>query len=309
MTKNYESLLKSIDTHEIADVHYPTRKLIPVCYDYSLAHQAPLQAEHYLRLTGGGRVDVTVPLDTTIRSTGSFFFLYTMQGEGELVFEDRVQPLVDGTILLFDGNMTCRLRSVLLPWSFRLYFLERTGMQAFLPFLPQCQATTSAKSPLTAAAIEELSLLPAGVDLPAQLRMQRLLTDILTEICLSSLPREQMNESAGLPAWLHDLYDYIHDCDNRVFSLADLEAMYGVSRYRLCREYNAAYHVSPLKDFNHVRMQRAKKMLLSTSLQVQEISNNLGYENINHFIHLFKSETGLTPGAFRLERKEQNHKA
>ena len=136
MTKNYESLLKSIDTHEIADVHYPSRKLIPVCYDYSLAHQAPLQTEHYLRLTGGGRVDVTVPLDITIRSTGSFFFLYTMQGEGELAFEDRVQPLVDGTILLFDGNMTCRLRSVLLPWSFRLYFLERTGMQAFLRFCP-----------------------------------------------------------------------------------------------------------------------------------------------------------------------------
>ncbi len=75
--------------------------------------------------------------------------------------------------------------------------------------------------------------------------------------------------------------------------------MYGISRYRLCREYIAAFSISPLKDFNLVRIEEAKKLLLNTNLQVQEISSRIGYENVNHFIRLFKAETGMTPGAFR----------
>lgn len=40
-------------------------------------------------------------------------------------------------------------------------------------------------------------------------------------------------------------------------------------------------------------------MLLTTDWTIHEISSKVGYDNVNHFINLFKKNTGLTPGAFR----------
>ena len=34
-------------------------------------------------------------------------------------------------------------------------------------------------------------------------------------------------------------------------------------------------------------------------LQVQEVGARCGFENVNHFINLFRKNTGMTPGVFR----------
>ncbi len=302
MTSSYETLLTKLHTQETTDNPYPVQKFVPVCYEYDRILPA-VQPDAYLCLTGGGRVDAAEPFALSVRPTDSLLLLYSIQGSGELTYLERSERISEGTTLLFRSSVPSRLRPAVLPWSFRLFFLKDSGLRGFLPFLPQCCATTAAKSPLISAAVEELSVLPAKAGSDTLLRMHRLLTDILTELCLEEFPQKPGREAA-LPTWLHDLHAYIHDCRNLSFSLARLETLYGISRYRLCREYAAAFQTSPLKDFNHVRMQEAKKMLLTTNLQVQEISNSLGYENINHFIHLFKAETGMTPKAFR-----QGHKA
>jgi AraC-like DNA-binding protein len=46
-------------------------------------------------------------------------------------------------------------------------------------------------------------------------------------------------------------------------------------------------------------MLQAKRMLLYTNLQVEEIALQLSFENTTYFIRKFKNETGLTPLAFR----------
>lgn len=46
-------------------------------------------------------------------------------------------------------------------------------------------------------------------------------------------------------------------------------------------------------------MEIAKNLLLSTDKHIHEIASELGYENTNHFINLFKKETGLTPMVYR----------
>ena len=46
-------------------------------------------------------------------------------------------------------------------------------------------------------------------------------------------------------------------------------------------------------------IEKAKEMLLNTDLTVHEISSKTGFENVNHFINLFKRNTGLTPNVFR----------
>lgn len=48
-----------------------------------------------------------------------------------------------------------------------------------------------------------------------------------------------------------------------------------------------------------VRVQRAKRMLSSTSLPVIDIAAAIGVDDQSYFSRLFKKETGMTPSAFR----------
>lgn len=50
-------------------------------------------------------------------------------------------------------------------------------------------------------------------------------------------------------------------------------------------------------------VQEAKRYLLATSNQVNEIAYHLGYEDISYFIRFFKKHTGYSPEAFRQKFK------
>lgn len=80
------------------------------------------------------------------------------------------------------------------------------------------------------------------------------------------------------------------------------------------QSFAAALHVSPayLSDMlrgltgqttqqhlHHGLIEKAKLLLLSTSLSVNETAFQLGFEYPQYFSRLFKSKTGLSPAAFR----------
>lgn len=68
---------------------------------------------------------------------------------------------------------------------------------------------------------------------------------------------------------------------------------------RICREFSKYYGVSPIQYLNHRRMEAAKKLLLTTDETIHEIGSMVGIHNTNHFINLFKRETGATPLVFK----------
>jgi AraC-like DNA-binding protein len=47
------------------------------------------------------------------------------------------------------------------------------------------------------------------------------------------------------------------------------------------------------------RINQAKRLLMDTPLSVTEIASAVGFGDLSHFFHTFKSETGLTPSSFR----------
>lgn len=53
------------------------------------------------------------------------------------------------------------------------------------------------------------------------------------------------------------------------------------------------------QHLHHALIEQAKRLLLGTSLTVNETAFRLGFEYPQYFSRLFKSKTGLTPAAFR----------
>ncbi|MFE5323895.1 helix-turn-helix transcriptional regulator [Paenibacillus sp. NPDC056579] len=50
---------------------------------------------------------------------------------------------------------------------------------------------------------------------------------------------------------------------------------------------------------NDIRIQRAKQLLQNVELKIQEVAANVGYQNANSFIRMFKRYSGITPGEYR----------
>ncbi len=56
---------------------------------------------------------------------------------------------------------------------------------------------------------------------------------------------------------------------------------------------------STQQHLHHALIEKAKRLLLTTSLSINETAFRLGFEYPQYFTRLFKNKTGLTPAAFR----------
>lgn len=125
------------------------------------------------------------------------------------------------------------------------------------------------------------------------------LNDIFTELCVNSADSSLLRDQ--IPSYIKEMKRMFDEAYQEPYSLVELERRFDKSRYRLCREFSHYYGRSPIQYLNHQRMEAAKTLLLSTSLSVHEIGSAVGIDNTNHFINLFKKETGATPLVFKQE--------
>ena len=75
------------------------------------------------------------------------------------------------------------------------------------------------------------------------------------------------------------------------------QAGMGYSKFRkLFRDYTG---FAPAQYFLRLKIERAKDLLLSTSLSCKEISFRLGFDSASHFGKMFRTHQGQTPADFR----------
>ncbi|MCH7227121.1 helix-turn-helix domain-containing protein [Haloferula sp. A504] len=89
----------------------------------------------------------------------------------------------------------------------------------------------------------------------------------------------------------------------RTLGVAELARLAGVSRrtleMRFRRETGMTLHALQTK----LRMDEAKRLLGSAKRTVTEVAIECGFSSVHYFTTAFKREVGVTPGAFRSERR------
>ncbi len=80
------------------------------------------------------------------------------------------------------------------------------------------------------------------------------------------------------------------------FSLEELSRLSGRSLSAFKRDFQEEFNTSPALWIKHKRLEYAILQLEKTHKNVSEISMEIGYESISHFIKAFKEKFGVTPG-------------
>lgn len=81
--------------------------------------------------------------------------------------------------------------------------------------------------------------------------------------------------------------------------LAQLAAQFAVSERTLIRRFKQAAGDTPTGYFQQVRVEAAKRLLESTELSTEAVTERVGYSDLSSFRRLFKKITRLSPGEYR----------
>ncbi len=98
---------------------------------------------------------------------------------------------------------------------------------------------------------------------------------------------------------LLEIRNRIISTPNKNWSVDELAELAHLSHAYFQVMYKKTFGVTCITDVINVKIAQAKVLLSSTNLSVNQIAQELGYNEVYHFIRQFKKNCGLTPGAFR----------
>ncbi|MEU6405182.1 AraC family transcriptional regulator [Streptomyces sp. NPDC046985] len=82
-------------------------------------------------------------------------------------------------------------------------------------------------------------------------------------------------------------------------SLGDMAECAMYSKYHFSREFRRVTGVSPARFLSALRIQEAKKLLLTTDMTVTAVSHTVGYSSVGTFSARFASSVGIPPTEYR----------
>lgn len=92
---------------------------------------------------------------------------------------------------------------------------------------------------------------------------------------------------------------YLQEHLSEDVSLGVLSDEFHLSSQYISQLFKNEIGVNFLTYFTNIRMERAKKLLLSTALSIGEISDQLGFGDYRVFTKVFKKAEGVTPSQYR----------
>ncbi len=86
---------------------------------------------------------------------------------------------------------------------------------------------------------------------------------------------------------------------NTELTLTEIAEQFGMSQRSFTRRFKAATGVRATQYWQQLRIETAKELLASSNLTIQEIADQVGYQDQGHLTRLFKQDLNLTPKSYR----------
>ncbi|MBO3462689.1 AraC family transcriptional regulator [Aetokthonos hydrillicola Thurmond2011] len=110
--------------------------------------------------------------------------------------------------------------------------------------------------------------------------------------------------SQGLPQHkLRQATEYINENLEKDLTLNELSAVVGMSMYHFSRLFKQSTGFSPHQYVLNCRIEKAKRLLIRTEEAIDQICQQVGFQNQSHFTNVFRKLLGTTPNAYRKHAK------
>jgi len=93
--------------------------------------------------------------------------------------------------------------------------------------------------------------------------------------------------------------DYLQEHYTDSFSLTKVAEYSCMSQYHFSRVFTNVFGESPNTFVARLRIEKAKKMLITESFSISEICAKVGYSSVGSFSSLFSEKVGISPSHYR----------
>jgi AraC-like DNA-binding protein len=231
-------------------------------------------------LSGQYCVARTAPLEHTL--------FYTLKGQGKLSTINKEYALVANTLAILPSNQSFEIKIDAEQWDVIWLNLANTKRWQHLA-LEEAKIISDQKLDPLHFAMELLYSEPDAT-------LREGVLPILDYYLNATLQGDNQNKVNNR---LHSLFQ---DIKKRLQYDWTIETMCEQLHYspphlhRLCQ---AQFGKSPIQKLIHLRIERAKSLLLNTRWPIQHIASYVGYSNIYNFSKNFKKVVGVAPSEYR----------
>ena len=135
-------------------------------------------------------------------------------------------------------------------------------------------------------------------DYSANLKLNAYLYEILTDIYEVSIQERHVDEKQEKTL---KMMNFLDEHADRAFASGELEKFMGLTFKHLNLLFKQTTGTTLWKYHCNVRMEKAKRLLATTTLSIGEISDELHFESPYYFCNVFKKQTGIAPSKYRKE--------
>ena len=230
-------------------------------------------------------------------------FSLTLKGETEYSFPEKKIKIREGNLLHFQpGTFQKWIADSEKGWTVYYLIIDLpTGLQALLP--PDNLSKGVGRIKLYGSAFDECKKAFGVMDRWWEKTSSLKEAVFLNQLEYVLLQIRNLYTSTLMDPRIEKACNFLNSRLEKPTTLDEVIRVAGLSKPRLNTLFNEAFGVPPLQYLKNLRMERAAQLLLFTSLDIDVICTDLGYQERKYFDKLFKRHWKVTP--FRYRKQNQ----
>ena len=260
----------------------------------------------YFYMQEAGYFKTGWPYFTERSNRNSLLLIYTLSGEGRLLYEEKEYGLTEGSCLFIHCMKHHEYHTVKgKKWEFLwLHFNGEKARGYYEEFVKNgFRILVIRQKELVEGLFREIIERNRKRELTTEVRTGGLIGTLLTELIVQNTTESR--QAVLIPACVRAAEKYLEQHFREKVMLQELADMLHMDKFYLIKEFSRYVGVTPHEYQIGLRLSYAKELLKYSDLSVTEIAYACGVNQTSHFISLFKEREHLTPAKFRKEWRMQ----
>jgi len=244
-------------------------------------------------------------MSTIGRHVPYYIMSYLKSGEAMLRMNDKEYVITPGTITLIRPNVlhdhikTLQEDAVFLWWHF--HFVTSWNIDILrlidLPVVTQMSNTERFESVF----IQYLEAVNKTNTIPGLVYKNAKGLEVLAYLLDSIMSSEDTKLRMDVPSVFFDILDDVTSTNMTDISLSSISKKYDLNPTYISNRFKEHFGISPIFLHRELIVERAKGLLISTSLNIGKISDELGFNDIAVFTRFFTEKVGISPSKYRIK--------
>ncbi|WP_028550721.1 AraC family transcriptional regulator [Paenibacillus sp. UNC451MF] len=232
--------------------------------------------------------------------------ILTLAGKGMVTFRGQKFQVTDGHIFLLDCNDLHIYECVGDSWEIKwVRFEESEGINYEALINEGKFHTIALQKPGSVEAQIDMVLEQVTRNAPtADLKMVEALCSALTALSEEKYAYDTLKLSSAATKAIAETITYMDLHYKEDLSVNDIAKKNHLTTYAFIRTFKRQTGLTPYEYLLKLRITKARMLLEQTDYSVLEISEHVGFNNVNNFIRKFKLLTNTTPLKYRQQNSD-----